>query len=97
MSSERTLVVTNDFPPRAGGIQAFIHGLLLRQPADSVVVYAPELGSNAVAVVQKNANTLNIFTAVNWLVIQPNDPTAKPWDYLPIAAAVERYLETTVR
>ncbi len=37
----RTLVVTNDFPPRAGGIQAFIHGLLLRQPADSVVVYAP--------------------------------------------------------
>jgi phosphatidylinositol alpha-1,6-mannosyltransferase len=41
MSSERTLVVTNDFPPRAGGIQAFIHGLILRQPADSVVVYAP--------------------------------------------------------
>jgi phosphatidylinositol alpha-1,6-mannosyltransferase len=37
----RTLVVTNDFPPRAGGIQAFIHGLLLRQPSDSVVVYAP--------------------------------------------------------
>lgn len=37
----RTLVVTNDFPPRAGGIQSFVHALLTRQPADSVVVYAP--------------------------------------------------------
>ena len=37
----RTLVVTNDFPPRAGGIQSFVHGLLVRQPAGSVVVYAP--------------------------------------------------------
>ncbi len=35
-----TLVVTNDFPPRAGGIQSFLHALLVRQPADSVVVYA---------------------------------------------------------
>jgi phosphatidyl-myo-inositol dimannoside synthase len=33
--------VTNDFPPRAGGIQSFVHGLVDRQPADSVVVYAP--------------------------------------------------------
>lgn len=38
----RTLVVTNDFPPRAGGIQAFVHNVLLHQPADSVVVYAPK-------------------------------------------------------
>jgi phosphatidylinositol alpha-1,6-mannosyltransferase len=37
----RTLVVTNDFPPRAGGIQAFVHGLAVRQPAGSLVVYAP--------------------------------------------------------
>lgn len=36
----RTLCITNDFPPRAGGIQAFVHGVLLRQPAGSVVVYA---------------------------------------------------------
>lgn len=36
----RTLVVTNDFPPRAGGIQGFVHSLVVRQPADSVVVYA---------------------------------------------------------
>ena len=36
----RTLCITNDFPPRAGGIQAFVHGVLVRQPAGSVVVYA---------------------------------------------------------
>ena len=36
----RTLLVTNDFPPRAGGIQQFVHNLAVRQPADSLVVYA---------------------------------------------------------
>lgn len=36
----RTLLVTNDFPPRPGGIQSFVHQLALRQPADSLVVYA---------------------------------------------------------
>jgi phosphatidylinositol alpha-1,6-mannosyltransferase len=36
----RTLVVTNDFPPRAGGIQAYVHELAVRQPAGSVVVFA---------------------------------------------------------
>ncbi|TDB93683.1 glycosyltransferase family 4 protein [Actinomadura sp. 7K534] len=38
----RTLFVTNDFPPRPGGIQAFVHGLALRRPPGSVVVYAPD-------------------------------------------------------
>jgi phosphatidylinositol alpha-1,6-mannosyltransferase len=36
----RVLVVTNDFPPRAGGIQAFIHALTTR--LRDVVVYAPK-------------------------------------------------------
>lgn len=36
----RVLVVTNDFPPRQGGIQSFVHELAVRQPAGSVVVYA---------------------------------------------------------
>lgn len=36
----RTLLVTNDFPPRPGGIQAFVHNLAVRQPAGSIVVYA---------------------------------------------------------
>lgn len=36
----RTLVVTNDYPPRHGGIQTYVHELLVRQPADEVVVLA---------------------------------------------------------
>ncbi|MDR7278253.1 glycosyltransferase family 4 protein [Catenuloplanes atrovinosus] len=36
----KTLLVTNDFPPRPGGIQSFVHNLAVRQPAGSVVVYA---------------------------------------------------------
>ncbi len=36
----RTLLVTNDFPPRAGGIQIFVHKLAVRQPKDDLVVYA---------------------------------------------------------
>jgi phosphatidylinositol alpha-1,6-mannosyltransferase len=38
----RTLIVTNDFPPRQGGIQSFVHGLAVRQPPGSVVVYASD-------------------------------------------------------
>jgi phosphatidyl-myo-inositol dimannoside synthase len=37
----RVLIVTNDFPPRAGGIQSFVHALALRLPPGQVVVYAP--------------------------------------------------------
>jgi phosphatidylinositol alpha-1,6-mannosyltransferase len=38
-AAPRILVVTNDFPPRPGGIQSFVHGLVSRLPADRVVVY----------------------------------------------------------
>ena len=37
----KILVVTNDFPPRAGGIQSFVHALAVRLPAEAAVVYAP--------------------------------------------------------
>jgi phosphatidyl-myo-inositol dimannoside synthase len=37
----KVLIVTNDFPPRSGGIQSFVHALAARLPADRVVVYAP--------------------------------------------------------
>ena len=37
----RTLLVTNDFPPRAGGIQSYLHALADRLPAGELVVYAP--------------------------------------------------------
>jgi len=36
------LLVTNDFPPRPGGIQQYCHNLVSRLPADRVVVYAPD-------------------------------------------------------
>nr|WP_239135098.1 glycosyltransferase family 4 protein [Streptomyces sp. SID12488] len=36
----KTLIVTNDFPPRPGGIQAFLHNMALRLDPDRVVVYA---------------------------------------------------------
>jgi phosphatidylinositol alpha-1,6-mannosyltransferase len=36
-----TLVVTNDFPPRRGGIQSFVHALVTRLPPGTVTVYAP--------------------------------------------------------
>lgn len=37
----RTLLVTNDFPPRTGGIQTYLHALAERLPAGELVVYAP--------------------------------------------------------
>jgi phosphatidyl-myo-inositol dimannoside synthase len=37
----KVLIVTNDFPPRRGGIQSFVHALATRLPPDGVVVYAP--------------------------------------------------------
>jgi len=37
----KVLIITNDFPPRSGGIQSFVHALAARLPADRVVVYAP--------------------------------------------------------
>lgn len=36
----RTLVVTNDFPPRPGGIQAYVAELARRQPDGELVIYA---------------------------------------------------------
>ncbi len=38
-SGSRTLIVTNDFPPRTGGIQTFVGELARRRPSGSVVVY----------------------------------------------------------
>ena len=38
----RVLLVTNDFPPRPGGIQSFLHGLASRLPPRDVVVYTSQ-------------------------------------------------------
>ena len=37
----RTLLVTNDFPPRTGGIQTYLHAFADRLPAGELAVYAP--------------------------------------------------------
>src|SRR5262249_39742848 len=37
----KVLIVTNDFPPREGGIQSFVHARAVRLPEGSVTVYAP--------------------------------------------------------
>ena len=42
MSSRRLLIVTNDFPPRQGGIQSFVYELARRLPADQLAVYASD-------------------------------------------------------
>ncbi|HST49538.1 glycosyltransferase family 4 protein [Jatrophihabitans sp.] len=42
MSTRRLLVVTNDFPPRQGGIQSFVYELARRLPAGQLAVYASD-------------------------------------------------------
>lgn len=37
----RTLLVTNDFPPRPGGIQSYLHSFASLLPPESLTVYAP--------------------------------------------------------
>ena len=37
-----TLVVTNDFGPRAGGIESFVNAIVERLPRGSVVVHTSE-------------------------------------------------------
>lgn len=41
MEIPQTLLVTNDFPPRVGGIQRTLHALIREFPADRVTVLAP--------------------------------------------------------
>ncbi len=44
---KRVLIVTNDFGPRAGGIESFIMGLVERLPRDSVLVYTSSQGDTS--------------------------------------------------
>jgi phosphatidylinositol alpha-1,6-mannosyltransferase len=41
--SGKTLVITNDFPPRRGGIEAFVSSLCQSFPSDRVVVYTAHM------------------------------------------------------
>lgn len=42
--SEKIICITNDFGPRAGGIETFIIGLIERMPTGSVTVYTSQQG-----------------------------------------------------
>ena len=42
MTADRALLVTNDFPPRRGGIQSFLHELAIRLPPDRLAVYCSD-------------------------------------------------------
>jgi phosphatidylinositol alpha-1,6-mannosyltransferase len=44
----RTLVVTNDFPPRVGGIESFVLAMVQRMDPDSVVVHTARQAGDAV-------------------------------------------------
>ena len=44
----RTLVVTNDFPPRVGGIESFVLAMVERLPPDQVVVHTARQPGDAV-------------------------------------------------
>jgi phosphatidylinositol alpha-1,6-mannosyltransferase len=44
----RTLVVTNDFPPRVGGIESFVLAMVRRMPPDQVVVHTARQPGDAV-------------------------------------------------
>jgi phosphatidylinositol alpha-1,6-mannosyltransferase len=43
----RTLVVTNDFPPRVGGIESFVLAMVSRMPPDEVVVHTARQAGDA--------------------------------------------------
>lgn len=48
MTSSHILCITNDFGPRAGGIETFVIGLIERMPKNSVIVYtSTQAGSQA--------------------------------------------------
>ncbi|UNO43035.1 glycosyltransferase family 4 protein [Streptomyces sp. MST-110588] len=42
-----TLVITNDFPPRQGGIETFVHAMATRMPGDVVLYTSSEPGGEA--------------------------------------------------
>jgi phosphatidylinositol alpha-1,6-mannosyltransferase len=47
VSNEKVLLVTNDFGPRAGGIESFVIGLLERMPLNSTIVYTSQQGDTS--------------------------------------------------
>lgn len=47
LQTAKTLCITNDFGPRAGGIETFVIGLIERMPRNSVIVYTSAQGDSS--------------------------------------------------
>lgn len=47
VENQKILCITNDFGPRAGGIETFVIGLIERMPRDSVIVYTSSQGDTS--------------------------------------------------
>ena len=47
LRNQRTLCITNDFGPRAGGIETFVIGLIEHAPRNSVLVYTSNQGDTS--------------------------------------------------
>lgn len=47
MATGRTLIVTNDFPPRTGGIESMVFAMAQRMPPDQVVVHTARQDGDA--------------------------------------------------
>jgi phosphatidylinositol alpha-1,6-mannosyltransferase len=78
----RTLVVTNDFPPRRGGIETFVLALCQQLPPDDVVVYTGSMPGGA-------AYDARLAFRVH------RDPTSMLLPTPRVAARVERVLRET--
>jgi phosphatidylinositol alpha-1,6-mannosyltransferase len=63
----RTLVVTNDFPPRRGGIETFVLALTQQLPAEDVVVYTARMRGHA-----------GVDAALPFPVVRDPSPTLLP-------------------
>lgn len=79
---DKTLIVTNDFPPRPGGIQAFLHNMALRLDPAQIVVYAstwkrtPE-GRAATAAFDAEQPFTVVRDPVTMLLPTPGSPGAR--------------------
>lgn len=62
--TRRALLVTNDFPPRRGGIQSFLHELAVRLPADQLVVYCSDHPGSAAFDAEQPFPVVRASTAV---------------------------------
>lgn len=79
----KTLIVTNDFPPRPGGIQAFLHNMALRLDPERLVVYASTWkrgreGAEATAAFDAEQPFAIVRDRTTMLLPTPGSPSG-PW------------------